>query len=273
MSTPRGAGWHPSAMDLDQAELGLLDEDRRRELAAHVLGCGRCAELQQTVQRAASRFRAEVAPRTLPRVLAMTEGRAARLRTWWSTASAKWRWTLLATPVAAALLLTVGPLAHKEPRPGDVDREPAVSEKGPPALRVFVRRGDRVFPGRSGEALAAGDAVRFMVEPRGHRFLLLVSIDGAGKVSVYHPFQGTMSAPLGADPRVELPGSIVLDRAPGPERIFAIFSDEALSTTLVRGVLEPLAAAGQGRIRQDIELPLPGTEQASFLVEKTELPR
>ncbi len=130
-----------------------------------------------------------------------------------------------------------------------------------------------MFAPRSGEALAPGDLVRFVVEPRGHRYLLVASIDGAGKVSVYHPFQGTVSAPLGADARVELPGSIVLDRAPGPERIFALLSEVALSATAVRESLKGVEAGGPERIRQTVELPLPGTEQDSFLFEKGESPR
>jgi hypothetical protein len=268
-------------MDFDRAELGMLPEDRRRELAAHVLHCVRCAEAQQTLQRTAARFRAEVSPRTLPRVLAATAtatgGRAARLRRWWSTVGAGMRWAVLGAPVAAGLVLAVGTFGltgqRSTGRPATVDEEPAVSTKGRPALHLFVRRGERVFAPRSGEALAPGDAVRFVVEPRGHRYLLVVSIDGAGKVSVYHPFQGEVSAPLGADPRVELPGSIVLDRAPGPERIFALFSDAALSAAAVRESLERTAAGGHERIRREHELPLPGIEQDSFLFEKAESPR
>jgi hypothetical protein len=260
-------------MDFDRAELGLLPEDRRRDLAAHVLGCARCAETQQTLQRTAAHFRAEVSPRTLPRVLAATDGPAARLRRWWSTAGAGLRWAVLATPVAAGLVLAVGTFGAKGHRPAAVDEEPEVSPKGRPALHTFVRRGERVFTATSGEALAPGDAVRFVVEPRGHRYLLVVSIDGAGKVSVYHPFQGALSAPLGTDPRVELPGSIVLDRAPGPERVFALFSDAALSAAAVRESLERTAAGGHERIRREHELPLPGIEQDSFLFEKAESPR
>jgi hypothetical protein len=277
MSAPHGAGGHPTAMDFDRAELGLLPEDRRRDLAAHVLQCGRCAETQQTLQRTAAHFRGEISARTLPRALAAAGGRAARLRRWWSTVGAGLRWALLATPVAAGLVLAVGTSGLQGRRTGPatavVDEEPAISTKGPPALRLFVRRGERVFAPRSGEALEAGDAVRFVVEPRGRRYLLVVSIDGAGQVSVYHPFQGARSAPLQAAPRVELPGSIVLDRAPGPERVFAVFSDEALSTAAVREPLERMAAGGPERIRREGALPLAGTEQASFLFEKAESPR
>jgi len=252
-------------MDFDSAELGLLPEDRRRDLAAHVLHCARCAETQQALQRAAAHFRAEVLPRSLPHVLAAAAGPVGRLQRWWWEVSARTRWALLAAPVAALLVLGAGGAGifgrHGQgPAAGDQE-EPAISIKGGPALHVFVRRGDRVFVPRPREALAPGDAVRFVVEPAGHRYLLVVSIDGAGKVSVYHPFDGAASAPLAGTARVELPGSIVLDRAPGPERIFALFSDAPVAVAAVRQQLERQAAG-------EMSPALPGTEQVSFLFEK-----
>lgn len=271
---PYDAGRHPTAADFDRAELGSLSEERRRELDAHVRACGRCAETQAALQRAAAHFRDEVFPRSLPRVvpraLAATSGPAARLRRWWSEANAGVRWASLAAPVAAALVLTAGSFAYKARGPATVDEEPAVATKGGPALHLFVRRGDRVFAARPGLALAAGDAVRFVVEPAGHPYLLVVSIDGAGKVSVYHPFDGTASAPLVPAPRIELDGSIVLDRAPGPERIVAIFSDAPLSAAAVAEQLRQVAAttAGAGGRSREVKLALPDTEQISVVFEK-----
>jgi hypothetical protein len=173
-------------------------------------------------------------------------------------------------PVVAGLVLVAGTFAHRARGPAAVDQEPAVSAKGGPALHLYVRRGDRVFAAQPRVVLAPGDSVRFVVEPGGHRYLLVVSIDGAGKVSVYHPFEGAASAPLASAPRVELPESIVLDRAPGPERIFALFSDAPLSAAAVGQQLQQRAAAAGWEKGGDVELALPGTEQASFLFEKAE---
>jgi len=270
MSAPRDVGPHPTAADFDRAELGSLPEERLRELAAHVLACGRCAETQAALQRAAAHFRNEVFPRSLPRIVAATSSPAARLRRWWSEASAGVRWASVAAPVAAALVLTAGTIAYKARGPSAVDQEPAVSAKGGPALHLFVRRGDRVFAAQPGAVLDPGDAVRFVVEPAGHQYLLVVSIDGAGKVSVYHPFDGVQSAPLAPAARVEVPGSIVLDRAPGPERIFALFSDAPLSAAAVGQQLQKLAAApgGGSGSESEVELALPDTEQVSFVFAK-----
>lgn len=278
MSAPHDVGRHPTAADFDRAELGSLPEERRRELAAHVRECSRCAETQAALQRATARFRDEVFPRSLPRIvpraLAATNRPAARLRRWWSEARAGVRWASVAAPVAAALVLTAGSFAYKTRGTSTVDQEPAVATKGGPALHLFVRRGDRVFAAQPGSVLAPGDAVRFVAEPAGHHYLLVVSIDGAGKVSVYHPFDGAESAPLAPAGRAEVPGSIVLDCAPGPERIVAVFSDAPLSAAAVGQQLRQLAAAaGQGSGNESgsgsaIKLALPDTEQVSLVFEK-----
>jgi hypothetical protein len=255
---------HPTPMELDAALLGTLSEERRRALGEHLLRCARCAEEQRALERSAERFRAEVFPRTVGRIEAAAGGAVSR---WW--ADARLRWAMLAVPAATALVLVVGLGSRREG--AAPESEPAISIKGRPALRLFVRRGDQVFTPEDGAALAPGDALRFVVEPGGHRYVLVASVDGAGKVSVYHPFDGAGSAPVGGAPSVEVPGSIVLDRAPGPERVFALFSDAPLSVAALRPELERLAA--QHAIRGTRAVALPGAEQASFLFEKQEQSR
>jgi hypothetical protein len=250
---------HPTPMEMDAALLGTLPEERRRALGEHLVRCARCAEAQRVLERSADRFRAEVFPRTVGRIEAAAGSRVSR---WW--AEARLRWAMLAVPAAAALVLVVGLGTRREGAAPGV--EPAISIKGRPALRLFVRRGDQVFTPDDGAALAPGDAVRFVVEPGGHRYVLVASVDGAGKVSVYHPYDGAGSAAVTGAPSVEVPGSIVLDGAPGPERVFALFSDAPLSVAALRPELERMAT--QHAIRGTAAIAAPGAEQASFLFEK-----
>ena len=63
-------------------------------------------------------------------------------------------------------------------------------------------------------------------------------------------------------------GSIVLDAAPGPERLFAIFSARPIPARSVRDLLAPIAAAGAATIRAAGRIPLPDTQQATLLFEK-----
>jgi hypothetical protein len=73
---------------------------------------------------------------------------------------------------------------------------------------------------------------------------------------------------------LEVPaGSIVLDRASGPERVFAVFSDQPLAAEPVRRLLEALGRRGPDAIRRETRIELPGTLQMSLYFEKTEQER
>jgi len=64
-----------------------------------------------------------------------------------------------------------------------------------------------------------------------------------------------------------LPDSVVLDDAPGPERIFAVFSDRRVEDGEVEVLLEKIAGGGPEAIRRTQRLPLP-FPQASLFFEK-----
>jgi hypothetical protein len=70
--------------------------------------------------------------------------------------------------------------------------------------------------------------------------------------------------------RFEVPGSVVLDDSPGPERIFAFLSRRPLDGALVRTTLEALAGRGPQAIRAGHALQVPGAETSSVVFEKRE---
>ena len=90
-----------------------------------------------------------------------------------------------------------------------------------------------------------------------------MSIDGAGTATVYYPYGGERSGPTSQEPS-ELPGSIVLDAAPGPERVFALVSAEPLEAAVVKRKLLDM----RSHIRETTRLAVPGVEQASIVFEK-----
>ena len=112
--------------------------------------------------------------------------------------------------------------------------------------------------------LRAGDRIRFGVMAGDARFVVVASVDGRGHASIYQP-----STPIaaGKEPLVLLPDSIVLDDAPGPERIFALFSDRKVEDAEVTAALAALGAAGADAIRATARLALP-YDQASVVFEK-----
>lgn len=253
---------HLTALDLDLLALGQCSPEHAARIEAHSQTCAECAARRAEHGENVRHFHTTVLPRTAERL----HERRQRLP--------RWRWLLaLGAPLTVCVvLLAVG---HAR-RSTVIDRlGPELGIKGSTA-RVFVRRSHgntaEVTKVADGDRLSAGDALRFVLLPTGHRYLLVVSIDGAGESNVYHPFHGQTSVEVDPQGTVSVPGSIVLDKAPGPERIFFIHSDVPLQVSTVRTLLEKVGIGGARMIRDTKHLPITGTVQSTLLFEK-EAPR
>jgi hypothetical protein len=254
---------HLKALDLDRLLLDETEAGERARIEAHADACPGCgARRAEHVERAA-RFRNVVFPRTAPALGARRP--AAPPRRLWLLG--------LAVPVMGLVVVAgVGRLSHRgrPPAPG-----PEIGVKGGPILHVFARRADQTPGGvgpvvrvADGARLAAGDALRFVLDPTGLPYVLIASVDGAGQVNIYYPFHGEASAAVDGRTSVSVPGSIVLDEAPGPERLFVIYSERPIEARAVRHVLARTAAGGAPAIRSTVHLPIEGSVQATLLFEK-----
>jgi hypothetical protein len=257
---------HLSPADLDLLVLGQHGPDAttRASLERHLEGCAACRERSQGRAARHADFRRDPLPRLLAR-LSTARSRRWRLHAVWMT---------LVPAAAVALLLIARPETNRTD-----DGAPAIAPsapfgvKGTPGLRLVARRGQAVFEVGSEQALHAGDALRFVLEPVGRPYLLIASVDGQGKASIYHPFGGSSSARVAPQGMVEAPaGSVVLDTAPGPERIFALWSSEPLRAADVLAQLSELGQRGPAAIRATTTLDVPGTIQISRLFEKGDPP-
>lgn len=233
---------HVSAFTLDALALGALDPDREAAAHAHVASCAACRGARDAAAALREHFMIRVLPRGLP-------------------ARRHHRWLWLAVPaLAAALLVALWPRLEP-PEQGDL------GIKGTASWQVFANRSGHTFAVHDGTELAAGDRIRFVVVPGGARYLLVASVDGRGAVTIYYPYEGSQSAPIDGE-RFELTGSIVLDAAPGPERIYALLSDEPITADAVRAPLRMVAHGGAVAIRGTYALPVPVRAQASLVFEK-----
>jgi hypothetical protein len=235
---------------------GLLDPTRREQAQAHLVGCERCRFDEERLREYREHFARQVHPRTVARLRARVETEQGR--------GQRWAWLaglMVPAAVVAVLFLRARPPIAPPP-------PPTIGIKGAPSLAAVARHGDRVFPVTPEVPLAPGDQVRFVLEPGPHRFALVVSVDGAGRASVYHPYQGAESAEVTPNQRQEVPGSIVLDGTPGPERIYALYSDQALASADVADALQNVGAGGAEAIRSHTTLDVPAAAQASVLIEK-----
>lgn len=208
-----------------------------------VPGCTTCEAALDEAHGAGQTFREQILPRTLPAIRARIE----RPAPWWR---AKWWLTgPLAMAAAAAVALAVWPRAPEVPVHGG---DPVLIAKGGPSdddLRIFVQRDGAVHRLAEDRRVQAGDSIRFVVEPRGARYALVVSLDAAGTYSVYAPFDGTASLALaGGELPAELPDSVVLDATLGDERLWLVLSDAPVTAAAVRPQLERGGAVSGARV-------------------------
>ncbi|MHB8872950.1 MAG: hypothetical protein ACYC8T_04620 [Myxococcaceae bacterium] len=142
-----------------------------------------------------------------------------------------WQLPSLLAPLGAAMALATVLLISRPP-------EDPYLTKGKVALTVHRREGVSSVQVRQGEALKAGDAIRFEVVAPGPGFVAVVSRDPSGQVTVYHPYGGRAAAPY--DSRAPLLATAIeLDQVVGIEEIYALYSKQAFP---LEGVLEAIAA-------------------------------
>jgi len=140
----------------------------------------------------------------------------------------------LAAPLLAAVAVAVLVVG----RSPDVYR----ATKGDLAIEIAARRADAVFVVDPGTDVRAGDELQFTVRDAraaGH-YVLVGSVDGTGKFSPFYP--GSVdghSVPL-PPPGAPLAPPVVLDEAPGPERIVVVLSEHPIEVR----VLVPMAESG-----------------------------
>jgi len=141
---------------------------------------------------------------------------------------------------------------------------------GPSAPRLFVYR-HRATANEAladGARAARGDLVQLAYRSRGGGYGVLLSIDGAGKVTLHWPEKSNGAAPaLKTSGEVRLPTAYELDDAPAFERFFLVRSTEPFSVATAAEAARALAAQPAAR-RQALALP-PGFEQISLSLDKT----
>lgn len=208
---------HLSSEQLDLLELGALSPGDRDAAEAHLAGCGACAAQRASLQEDAAAFRQYVQPRTAQRVAERVAPR--RFRPGWPG--------MLAGALAASLLVVIA--ARLAGAPAD---DGYLAIRGEAVVKVIVAREGSQAPLASGDVLRGGDRLRFQVEGAGASHVLILSRDPAGAWSVYAPYGGQRSVPIGAGEQL-LAGAVELDDSRGTEHLVAVFSDRPLEAAAV----------------------------------------
>lgn len=221
---------HLSSETIDLLLLSALGSTETNAAKAHLDDCPHCRTRWQSLNEDKQRFEQFVFARTLPKV----EARVADARGGFFE-----RFKLKVWLPAFGLAAALGVVALTGPGTQTED-DVYVGLKGAPQVELYAARGaGQAFAVNAGLTLQPKDRIRFVVNPAGAKHLLVVSRDGAGVFSVYHPFGGTQSQPLGAGlAKVELPGSVELDDTLGAEVLVAAFSEDPITVEAVRAAME-----------------------------------
>ena len=202
-----------SSLRLDRWMMGELDTADAETVGTHVSACAACSAALAGMRG----VREEV--RALP-LRAALAGVAPRRRVPRAAVAG------LGLALAASVLLLV--------------RTPPAPErtKGSGlALTMYVQHGAEVRRAEPGEYVAPGDAVRFAVSTPTPAYVAVLSIDPAGRASVYFP-QAARAAHVPAGTEVPLPLGTRLDATTGEERLLGLFCDSAVELEPIRALLE-----------------------------------
>ncbi len=187
-----------SALRLDRWMMGELGPADAETVGTHVSACAACSAAMAGMRGVREEVRALPLPPALVQVPRRRRVPGA------AVAGA-------ALALAASLLLVLRPAA-----PGERRKGPGIE------LTMYVQHGDEVRRAGPGERIAPGDAVRFAVSTPVPAYVAVLSLDAAGRASVYFP-EGPRAAQVPAGTDVPLPLGTRLDATTGEERLLGLF--------------------------------------------------
>jgi hypothetical protein len=182
-----------------------------------------------------------------------------------------------AVPVVAAIALVAISVARiTSPSNGG---SPAVrSGDGPdrikglePALALYRRTAEGSETLAEGAVARKGDLIRVGYRPAGHSYGAIVSIDGAGNVTMHLPPTGARAVALKHEPTVLLDQAYELDDAPGWERFYFVAGDAPFDVATVMQAARDAAAHRSGTPPAGLSLPR-GLAQSYFTLQKESRP-
>ncbi|MEM9487787.1 MAG: DUF4384 domain-containing protein [Myxococcota bacterium] len=195
---------------------------------AHIDSCRRCADRHRALAADRAEFAANRPAFSLEPGIAARPSRS-RWRTWQG-----WLMPGLGLAAAAAVL-ALAVLSGEPLEPGDGGTR---LKGGQSDLDFYVKRGDSVTPGTTGQTVYPDDAVRFTYSAERAGYLAILSHDGAGLISVYHSdSDGDRAAAITTGWDLALPDSIILDDVLGTEHVHGFFCDRPAALSELRAAV------------------------------------
>lgn len=231
---------HPSRFTLALRAAGDLGSAEAAFVDAHLVGCAACLAAADEIERDCTDYgsRAEAEHARLVAALAITPQGIETARRSRRAVGIGVAAVALAAAAAIALVVVV-PRVREGVRGPDRIASEDIGFKGALAVRIVAKRGETQFAVRQGEVLEAGDALRFVVTAPEPGWVAVLSVEATGNVSVFYPAADPWPLRIDDRGRRELPGSIILDDARGPETYVVLYSAAPFS----RAAAERAAAA------------------------------
>lgn len=129
-----------------------------------------------------------------------------------------------------------------------------ISAKGP-GLQIYRKGSGAVKILRNGESARAGELLQVAYVPGNQTHGIILSIDGAGSVTLHFPEKADGSTVLQNNRKVLLANAFELDLAPRFERFFFITGKEPLPTAAILAVAGELAADPDKAMVERLDLP------------------
>jgi hypothetical protein len=259
---------------LERLALGELDAETAADVRRRLAAAGRSPDDVMAAVAASNR-------EILAELPATPTAAAIRRRAAQAAAAARpsrKRTVLWSLPVALAGGLALAHLTLRPSHPGEGvasrigDNPEIIIAKGSTSTtpRLYVYRQGTAGAERlsEGARVARGDLVQLAYGTRTGGYGVLLSIDGARKVTLHWPErQDGDAAALKAAGEIRLPSSYELDDAPAFERFFLVRAATRFSVATALEAARALAAQPAAR-QQALPLP-PGFEQISLALDKT----
>lgn len=210
---------------LDRWVAGELSHGEQNALQEHLERCARCSLRCDEVTRHREAFFERV-----PSWDALASGRGHTP----GRASRSWATPLLAAVAVAVLGVGVAGGFGSREQHGSLDG--TIRTKGGPSIGFFVKRGEQIRRGSTGEVVAPGELLRFTYSSEQPAYFALLHADSHG-ANIYYPTQSD-SARIAGGRDVPLDFSIRLDDLLGIERLYGVFCEQSIPLEPVRTQLE-----------------------------------
>jgi hypothetical protein len=176
----------------------------------------------------------------------------------------RWRLAWMAAPVLALavfLLVILPPFIQKRLLVSENSRpENYIGTKGSrrlsaPGLQLYRRSGSIEEILRHGDQARDGDLIQIAYNAGGETYGVVLSIDGAGVVTLHFPETPDGDTALQSGPWVFLPQAYELDPAPRFERFFFITAKKTIPTIVILEKARELAAGSETAMTDKLDLP------------------